>query len=284
MMKRKFLAVILPIIGCATLVGSGFSAWYFSDTVISVPGKNGIAVDFGEQITTGNLSIGINEGSDVREGTQLVLDQGGADVKAVNYTDRGIFFTNDANATDATAQSAFNLKINATYGDDETLNLARLNANELKIEIRVDIEISNRLLKYVEVNRDAKFNVTRKVEGLGTDEKFGITTETTGAVYTTYSYVYYPSLKDYTTQAGDTWTLTMDVSTKEVEENGGLVNSYLTYKKTTTDEGGYLTGGKPTTTYEYNAMVRDLTVNKPEGEHFVINYSIGLVADLTTGA
>ena len=284
MMKRKFLAVVLPIVGCATLVGSGFSAWYFSDTVISDNGNNGIAVDPGEQITTGNLSIGINVDSDVKEGTKLVLDQGGADVKAVNYTDRGIFFTNDDNATDATEQNAFNLMIDATYGDDETLNLARLNANELKIEIRVDIQISNPLLKYVEVNRDAKFSVTRNVEGSGTDEKFGIETETTGDVYTTYSYVYYPSLEDYTTEAGDTWTLTMDVATKVAEENGGLVNSYLTYKETTTDQTGYLTGGKPTTTYEYNAMIQDLNVNKPEGEHFVINYSIGLVADLTPGA
>ena len=35
MMKRKFLAVVLPIVGCATVVGSGFSAWYFSDTLTS---------------------------------------------------------------------------------------------------------------------------------------------------------------------------------------------------------------------------------------------------------
>ena len=33
MMKRKFLAVVLPIIGCATVVGSGFSAWYFDEGV-----------------------------------------------------------------------------------------------------------------------------------------------------------------------------------------------------------------------------------------------------------
>ena len=31
MMKRKFLAVVLPIIGCATVVGSGFGAWYFGE-------------------------------------------------------------------------------------------------------------------------------------------------------------------------------------------------------------------------------------------------------------
>ncbi len=283
MMKRKFLAVVLPIVGCATLVGSGFSAWYFSDTVIGDDGKNGIAVDFGDTITTSNLEIVLNDASDVKEGTKLVLDQGGADVNAGNYTDRGIFFTNYADATDATAQTAFDLKIDATY-DDATLNLARLKANELKIEIRVDIQISNPLLKYVEVNQDAEFSVTRIVEGFGTDVKFGITDETKGDVYTTYSYVYYPSLEYYTTETSDTWTLTMDVATKEAEENGGLVNSYLTYKEKTTDEGGYLTGGKPTTTYEYNAMVHDLTVNKPVGEHFVINYSIGLVADLTPGA
>ena len=31
MMKRKILAVTIPVVGCLTVVGAGFSAWYFSD-------------------------------------------------------------------------------------------------------------------------------------------------------------------------------------------------------------------------------------------------------------
>ena len=38
MMKRKLLAVVLPLIGCATVVGSGFAAWYFGE--IETTGSN----------------------------------------------------------------------------------------------------------------------------------------------------------------------------------------------------------------------------------------------------
>ena len=284
MMKRKFLAVVLPIVGCATLVGSGFSAWYFSDAVIGDDGNNGIAVDITDPIQGDQgLTIGLNSGSDVRGGTKLVLDQGGADINAGNYKDRGIFFTNDATATDAVEQPKFDLKIDAIYDNDE-LNLARLRVNELKLEIRIDIKVSNYLLNFVTVNEQAQFSVTRGVEGLEKGEKSDKPTPTTDDVYTTYSYVYYPSLEDYSTESKDTWTLSLDVSTKEDEENGGLVNSYLTYKETTTDDSGYLTGGKPTTTAEYNAMVHAINANKPAGEHFEVHYSFNLVADLSAGA
>ena len=63
MMKRKFLAVILPIIGCATVVGSGFSAWYFGqDVVVDTGGNTNIGMNITEEVeaTNANLSIDLS--------------------------------------------------------------------------------------------------------------------------------------------------------------------------------------------------------------------------------
>ena len=159
MMKRKFLAVILPIIGCATLVGSGFSAWYFSDTVISVPEKNGIAVDFGEQITTGNLSIGINEGSDVREGTQLVLDQGG--YKNKSNTNAGISFKQ--NETNTKVQY---LSFSYDISDDALL---KFESAGYDVDITLKVTLGANLKNYVEFQTASENVLSNSVSNVAFD-------------------------------------------------------------------------------------------------------------------
>ena len=44
MKKRKILMLTLPLVGVATIVGSGFSAWYFNETTVSTSAKLGVAV------------------------------------------------------------------------------------------------------------------------------------------------------------------------------------------------------------------------------------------------
>ena len=97
MMKRKFLAVILPLVGCATLVGSGFSARYFGEATGTSSVSPTINVDVTEEIDDVNhtLSLNTNLGTDFDKGNakKLLLDQGGA---KNNCVDSGITFVNSS--------------------------------------------------------------------------------------------------------------------------------------------------------------------------------------------
>lgn len=82
MKKRKILMLTLPLVGVATIVGSGFSAWYFNETTVSDSATLGVAVTE-LHVTAGTLTI------DLPVGAKVVLDQGGAtkaaDLKELIY-------------------------------------------------------------------------------------------------------------------------------------------------------------------------------------------------------
>ena len=71
MKKRKILMLTLPLVGVATIVGSGFSAWYFNETTISTSAKLGVAVTE-MHVTAGELTTTLPANA------KIVLDQGGA--------------------------------------------------------------------------------------------------------------------------------------------------------------------------------------------------------------
>ena len=71
MKKRKILMLTLPLVGVATIVGSGFSAWYFNETTVSTSAKLGVAVTE-LHVTAGTLTTTLPVGA------KVVLDQGGA--------------------------------------------------------------------------------------------------------------------------------------------------------------------------------------------------------------
>ena len=79
MMKRKLLAVVLPLIGCATVVGSGFAAWYFGE--IEADGANPLApitsVNVTEEVMSAKGLLNLEKTKDNVNGEVLVLDQGG---------------------------------------------------------------------------------------------------------------------------------------------------------------------------------------------------------------
>ena len=78
MMKRKFLAVILPIIGCATVVGSGFSAWYFGNTVATGgEGSTTINVEVTDEIRDASGTLRVDTSDSTIKDKVLILDQGG---------------------------------------------------------------------------------------------------------------------------------------------------------------------------------------------------------------
>lgn len=153
MMKRKFLAVILPIIGCATVVGSGFSAWYFSDNF------NGDTVN--STITTvvtedgNNKPLGITIKHDFTNGDNnkncdhLILDQGGFQNSEL---EKGISLggANDNSATDDT----FVWSAEIAYSDDN-ITLKDLGNGNINLEFTLDIIIEDGLDDYIEVKTGA---------------------------------------------------------------------------------------------------------------------------------
>lgn len=173
MMKRKFLAVVLPIIGCATIVGSGFSAWYFGD-YINGSGSISAGVHVTEEISTDDKNLKIdtslttiatkeNEGKGA-----IVLDQGGPKNKSV---DSGIMFgkeddtevidtrtaTTDGSGTTYSTNLKYSFKV--TYdgrahedtgeGAYKGLNLGQLYEGGMRIRISVGIELKGDVTKYI---------------------------------------------------------------------------------------------------------------------------------------
>ena len=64
MKKRKILMLTLPLVGVATIVGSGFSAWYFNETTVSTSAKLGVAVTE-LHVTAGTLTTTLPAGAKV---------------------------------------------------------------------------------------------------------------------------------------------------------------------------------------------------------------------------
>ena len=99
MLKRKILAAVLPVVAAGTVVGSGFSAWYFGDiSNKSINDSIGVEVT-GASEGAGSVKILYNatgsgeelEGDELSGNKVLVLDQGtGSD--RITSPNKGISF------------------------------------------------------------------------------------------------------------------------------------------------------------------------------------------------
>lgn len=171
MMKRKILAVVLPIVGCATVVGSGFSAWFFGD-YINGSGSILTGVHVTDEITTDDKNLKIDTSSTTiktnEEKGAIVLDQGGPKNTSV---DSGIMFgteddkevidtrkatTDDSGTTYSTnLMYSFKVTYNGTAHEDtgdgayKGLNLGQLYEGGMRIRISVGIELKGDVTKYI---------------------------------------------------------------------------------------------------------------------------------------
>ena len=146
MMKRKILAVTIPVVGCITVVGAGFSAWYFSDDIVA--GGNGstqVNVNVTKEVeaSQGNLTV---DTSKTVLGTALILDQGGPK----NYNvDSGIMF-GDAGATETTVNENAEWNFTVTFTGDQNLTLDKIYDAGLRVRIVAEISLGGNLKDYVE--------------------------------------------------------------------------------------------------------------------------------------
>ena len=263
MMKRKFLAVVLPIIGCATVVGSGFSAWYFGDTVTTGgSGSATINVEVTDEIKdpSGTLSVAPSK-STITNNTILILDQGGP---KNDSPDSGIMF-GDTVATETTATSenaetivknwGFTVKYDGTFGEGEEddLTLGKLYDAGLRIRINLSIEIKGDLTKYITFQDSVPGVSVTPSDLTGT----GNTVALTGTeAKISGDYIITDKQVNDSGLSTASWEFELGVDTLKNGDN--YSNTLLKYRERVFTDGAYK-GGKPGAKDEPAKMESDLT-------------------------
>ena len=188
MKKRKILMLTLPLVGVATIVGSGFSAWYFNETTVEpVNGKIGVSIT-NKTTTTGTLSSDLGS-------AKLVLDQGGS--KSVDASDvtKHIWVEREG-----TKISAFTISF--TIAKDSATALAE---SRVMGKLKVVTTVNETLAKYVAVDT-SKWNVTKDMKfGDGDDLKTDWTREVSG---TNMIYTLTLSVSESTAESGSPFKYT----------------------------------------------------------------------------
>lgn len=256
MMKRKFLAVVLPIIGCATVVGSGFSAWYFGDTVVNGEGVIQLGIDVSEEVK-GSITI-TDSNISALDSKKVMLDQGGLNNTNV---DSGICIVGDS-----VVGKTFNIAKHVDEIDDVyygfTVNYVGTNTSlsqiydaGMKINVSVTIDfIGANLFNYIELQDELKLQVTADPEDTAVAATFHDTiTPSSGAAK---SFVASIDITDPATEtANGEWIFKLGMSTKLTE--GNYKNEFLKYKDSLGD--GESSTGKPNATGEPEIMADKLT-------------------------
>ena len=257
MMKRKFLAVVLPIIGCAIVVGSGFGAWYFGE-VTGVNDTDGfqLGIDVSEEVkdATGNLTISASNSESALDNKKVMLDQGGQNNKNLNS---GISIV-DSTVTAETFNIAdhvadignVNYEFTVTYSGTNT-SLSKIYDAGMKINVSVTIDfIGASLIKYIGLQDGLKLQVTASnPEKTAQSETF--TTAEKVSVGATNSFVASIDITDPSTETQNgVWAFKLGMSTTLTE--GNYKNEFLKYQASSGN--GENSVGKPDATGEPKIM------------------------------
>lgn len=273
MMKRKLLAVVLPLVGCATVVGSGFAAWYFEDiqtTRRSIGTSVGVNVTEEVNDATGLLTFdSLKTVNDLNE-QYLVLDQGG--IKSDETKGIMIGSVND-NETIAKSGIDYSFTLNwGPTGDGDPVDLVKIYEAGMKVQLTVTIELTGNLSNYIEL-------VT------GYSLKYGdgtIADDFTTEDYKIYTAVWEPEEPTMETNTAS-WNFNLGFDT-----NAELQNEAFKYKEYVAGKDGAFTG-KPSKTGEPATMAGALAeIKQEEGEpRPAATVEINVVAELVdtkTGA
>ena len=251
MMKRKILAVTIPVVGCLTVVGSGFSAWYFSDNIVDDGnGSSKVSVVVTDEVkaSQGKLTI---DTSETVLGTHLILDQGGPK----NYSlDSGIMFGEEtANETTVNSAAKWKFTVKFTGTGDQKLTLDKIYDAGLRVKIVADITLGGALSNYIEFQDNLKF----------TQPTGGSTTADINKTAEKLEIVYIVAEKDATKDTSATWTFELGAATNKAEsaevdyEGYDYKNDLLKYKESSGAKGDDTEEnptGKPNATGEPEKM------------------------------
>ena len=251
MMKRKILAVTIPVVGCITVVGAGFSAWYFSD-VTPRNESSTLNIHVTEKVDSldGALTIRESNKGDVLEGKYLILDQGGfknADPLA------GIMIANSSEVKETVKDDrtySFNVKFDGTSSG---LTLNKLYDANMELSVTVEIDLSKKLHQYVTLVDDASMGVKYTQTGEGPDEIPAFTDTNSDNIWTATYTLTAEELSGLSAEDEDIsefeWTFEINLST-----SSDLKNSLFRYKS-----------NKPTSGPGYDDMLTALGLD-PDGD------------------
>ena len=225
MLKRKILAAVLPVVAAGTVVGSGFSAWYFGDFTnnakeggvgISIEGATDKAGDF--EIYYNSSDFGTISGATLltSETFELNLDQGTGNDRLSN-PDKGISFKVNKNGEISDLQNfTIRYKINETDKD-------KLTSAGLKLQYTFEVTLNEVLAKYVVPQGESSIDYTWCSISLSKDDNY---------------YKYYSNkisggvipAKDISLEQDEAGFYYFDISFN-VATNASEKNSFLKYSK-----------------------------------------------------
>ena len=113
-MHKKYFNFILPLLGAAVVVGSGFSAWVFSDVEAKTADLNGTIAVEPLQGLTAELTLDTTS-------FKLNLDQGGV---GNTQSDAGIYFYDDSTLTQLEVTLTYTLHSDAAFEAWENVSCA----------------------------------------------------------------------------------------------------------------------------------------------------------------
>lgn len=250
MMKRKLLAVVLPLVGCATVVGSGFAAWYFGD--IEADGANPKAaitsVNVTKEVMSAKGLLNLESTTDTVDGQFLVLDQGG--IKS-DETQGIMIGTVDDNETKAKSGVDYSFTLTwGSTGDGEKVDLFQIYEAGMKVQLTVTIELTGNLSNYIEMV--SKYSL-KYGDGVAIAKEFT-------AKDNIYTAVWEPE-EPVSGTTNASWNFNLGFDTNEK-----LQNEAFKYKKYAAGKDGAFTG-KPSNKGEPAKMANDLAgSSEEEGE------------------
>lgn len=226
MMKRKILAVTIPVVGCITVVGSGFSAWYFStETGSATDGLGfGVNVNVTEEVKDTSSTLLIQESnSETIKAQYLILDQGGFS----NKTDatKGIMFAQSA--VNETIDRGISYTFNLVFDGDADLTLNKIYDAKMEVALSVSFDLGDGLGAYLETAEGASLDVTYATVSDPYTKTQEISFDRSDNVYKAEFVL---AASEFVNMSADpitdfTWKIKVDLSTKD------LKNALLKYAK-----------------------------------------------------
>ena len=183
MKKRKILMLTLPLVGVATIVGSGFSAWYFDNTDIGTSKNVGITVTE-KHVASGTLTTSLTGNE------KLVLDQGGSDLASREALNKNIYVVNGSEIVNS---------FTTTFTIEESV-ANNLVSSRVKAHLELNVAVNSTLDKYINVDTTkidyttdfsfneevgeidgAKLTLAKETVGADTMFKYTLTTSIAGS-------------------------------------------------------------------------------------------------------
>lgn len=249
MLKRKILAAVLPVVAAGTVVGSGFSAWYFGNfqqTNVSNVAINTEVTESGESIGTLNTylfkSNSYTEYNSSSNFPKLQLDQGKGSERITN-PNLGISFIDNNETPVAVDGLVFEYSIPAS-------DLKALLGAGFNLEISASIEISKTLANYVEF---------RTADGLLDNDAY-LTGDKVSTIRLNSEMKYTNTVTEYNNSEAFVARFSLNLKTSNQgtssEENALL--KYTAHQAVSDDQSDITFTGKPSKHNEVEEMRRKL--------------------------